>query len=121
LATSIRDGGATGPGETTAWGGGVLPSSDLTSCSVKGIAVRSSAMFFREFPDGASALSAVCIQTALTRSESGASFDGEPNTENARGDLPQGVEGPGKDEETLLSGVGGVNVVVASKVLDWSF
>ena len=61
-------------------------------------------MFFREFPDGASALSAVCIHTALTGSISGANLDGDPSTEKAKGDFPQGVAGPGK-AETFLSGV----------------
>lgn len=94
----------------------MLPSSDLTSCSVKGIAVRSSGMFIKELPDGVSALSDVCIHTALTNSDSGASFDGDPSTEKANGDLPQGVAGPGKDVETVLSGVLGVKKLAVSMV-----
>jgi hypothetical protein len=93
----------------------VLPSSDLTSCKVKGIAVRSSWMFFKELPDGVSPMSEVCNHTAFTSSDSG-SFDGEPRTENAKGDLPQGVAGPGKELETVLSGVVGVKSLAVSTV-----
>lgn len=53
-------------------GGGVSPSSDLTSWIVKGSAVRSSAMPSRELTGRSPALFGGCDQTALRCSGSGA-------------------------------------------------
>lgn len=52
-------------------GGGVSPSSDLTSCSVNGTEVRSSAIPWREFTAGSSAFEDVCDQRSLRCSGSG--------------------------------------------------
>ena len=53
-------------------GGGVAPSSDLTSCIEKGTPERSSAIPFREFTGWICALSEGCDQSALRCSGSGA-------------------------------------------------
>jgi hypothetical protein len=53
-------------------GGGVSPSSDFTSCSVNGNAVKSSAMPSKELTACTLALSEACDQTALRCSGSGA-------------------------------------------------
>jgi hypothetical protein len=55
--------------------GGVPPSSDLTSCSVKGIPVRSSLMLFRELDAGMSLFAETCDHTALRYSGSGCVAD----------------------------------------------
>lgn len=53
-------------------GGGVSPSSDLTSCKVKGNAVKSSAIPSSELTGCSPALLEVCDQTAFRCSGSGA-------------------------------------------------
>ena len=53
-------------------GGGVAPSSDLTSCKENGTPVRSSAISFNELTGCICALSGVCDQTAFRCSGSGA-------------------------------------------------
>ena len=52
-------------------GGGVPPSSDLTSCNENGSVVRSSAMAFNELIVGTPSLFDVCDQTAFSTSGSG--------------------------------------------------
>jgi hypothetical protein len=63
-AADIREGVAAG-------GGVPVPSSDLTSCKVKGTEVISSAMFFREFAATTFEPAGTCDHTALRKSGSG--------------------------------------------------
>jgi hypothetical protein len=72
-------------------GGGVSPSSDLTSCNVNGRAVRSSAMPSREFTACTRALSEGCDQTAFRCSGSGALAGDSLADEKLKGDFVQGV------------------------------
>lgn len=72
-------------------GGGVSPSSDLTSCNVNGRAVRSSAMPSREFIACTRALSEGCDQTAFKCSGSGALAGDSLADEKLKGDFVQGV------------------------------
>lgn len=72
-------------------GGGVSPSSDLTSCNVNGRAVRSSAMPSREFTACTKALSEGCDQTAFRCSGSGALAGDSLADEKLKGDFVQGV------------------------------
>lgn len=67
-------------------GGGVPPSSDLTSCKVNGMAVKSSAIPSREFTACNPALLEVCDHTAFRCSGSGPR-NGESFTEMFKEDL----------------------------------
>ena len=70
-------------------GGGVPPSSDLTSWMVNGTAVRSSAIPSREFTEGKAALSDAWDQTAFRCSGSGTPLEGESLRGKALGDFDQ--------------------------------
>lgn len=83
--SDIRD----GPWDVV--GGGVSPSSDLTSCRVNGTEVRSSAIPWREFTAGNSAFVEVCDQRSLRCSGSGGRA-GESFMEKAPVDFAQGAE-----------------------------
>ena len=72
-------------------GGGVPPSSDLTSWIVNGTAVRSSAMPLRELTEGKAALSEAWDQTALRCSGSGAPLEEASLKTYARCGLDQGL------------------------------
>ena len=69
-------------------GGGVSPSSDLTSWRLNGTFVRSSAIFFNEFTDGSAGSSPDFDHTILRCSGSGAR-EGDSFTRYARGDFVQ--------------------------------
>ena len=60
-----------GPGPFELVGGGVSPSSDLTSCNMNGTDGKSSAIPSREFTPGTSAFSDVCDHNNLSCSGSG--------------------------------------------------
>lgn len=72
-------------------GGGVSPSSDLTSCNVNGRAVRSSAMPSREFTACTRVLSEGCDHTAFRCSGSGALAGDSFADEKLKGDFVHGV------------------------------
>jgi hypothetical protein len=103
LVVEFDEGGTCWNARVTSWsdildgtfaaevGGGVSPSSDLTSCSVNGRAVRSSAMPSREFTACTKALSEGCDHTAFRCSGSGALAGDSFAEEKLKGDFVHGV------------------------------